>query len=102
MQSRSETWGRVALEAMASGVPVIVSTAHGLREATGGAAAAYCRADDVGCFEREIRRLRGDAGHYSACIGRGSTHIEKLAATDDFAAFERWLLGQLGVWRQGA
>lgn len=102
MPSRSESWGRVALEAMASGVPVIVSTAHGLREATGGAAAAYCRADDVGCFEREIRRLRGDAGHYSACIGRGRTHIEKLSATDDFAAFERWLIGQLNVWNQRA
>ncbi len=99
MPSKSESWGRVALEAMASGVPVIVSTAGGLRESTGGAAAATCRIDDINCWAQTIRRLRSDVEFYRACIGSGLRRIEDLQAENDFEDFEKWLLDQFSEWR---
>ena len=92
MPSRSESWGRVALEAMASGVPIICSKTHGLAEATGGAAAAYCRPDDIECWTEAIQRLRGDPAAYRAAIEAGRRRIAALAAEDDFAEFEKWLI----------
>jgi hypothetical protein len=92
MPSRAESWGRVALEAMASGVPVICSKTHGLAEATGGAAAAYCRPDDIGCWAEAIQRLRGDPAAYRTAVEAGKRRIAALAAEDDFAEFEKWLI----------
>ncbi len=99
MPSKSESWGRVALEAMASGVPVIVSTAGGLRESTGGAAAGTCRIDDTVCWAQTIRRLRSDNEFYRACIGGGLKHVADLQAENDFVDFEKWLQEQLAEWR---
>lgn len=98
MPSRSESWGRVALEAMASGVPVIVSRAPGLRECTGGAAAGYCRPDDLGCWSEAIRRLRSDGLAYTEAVNAGLRRIEELKKADDFAEFERWLVEQIAGW----
>ncbi len=100
MPSKSESWGRAALEAMSIGVPVIASTAHGIREATAGACAAYCRSDDVGCYEETIRRLRSDQEFYRDAVMKGKERVQRLAAEDDFAAFEVWLRGMLNVWQQ--
>jgi glycosyltransferase involved in cell wall biosynthesis len=98
MPSRSESWGRVALEAMASGVPVVCSKTHGLAEATGGAAAAYCRPDDIGCWAEAIERLRSDPAAYRAAVEGGRRRVSALAAEDDFAEFDRWLSARLKVW----
>ncbi len=99
MPSKSESWGRVALEAMASGVPVIVSTAGGLRESSGGAAAATCRIDDMACWAQTIRRLRSDAEFYRGCVGSGLKRVEDLSRQNDFGEFERWLIEQFAEWR---
>jgi|LauGreDrversion4_2_1035121.scaffolds.fasta_scaffold276132_2 glycosyltransferase involved in cell wall biosynthesis len=99
MPSKSESWGRVALEAMASGVPVIVSTAGGLRECTSGAAAGYCRFDDAGCWEEHIRRLLGDGYAYRQAIDAGQKRIENLQKAKDFEEFETWLTGRIAEWR---
>ncbi len=99
MPSKSESWGRVALEAMASGVPVIVSTAGGLRESTGGAAAGTCRRDDIACWSQTIRRLRSDNEFYRACVGSGLRRIQDLQAANDFEDFEKWLQEQFAEWR---
>ena len=99
MPSKSESWGRVALESMASGVPVIVSTANGLRESTGGAAAGTCRIDDIACWSQTIRRLRGDQEFYRACVGGGLRRTQELQEEDDFADFEKWLLEQFAEWK---
>jgi glycosyltransferase involved in cell wall biosynthesis len=98
MPSKSESWGRAALEAMSIGVPVIASTAHGIKEATGSACAAYCRVDDVMCWEENIRRLRGDSGFYRDAVQRGRERIRRLAAEDDFGPFEDWLRGMINKW----
>jgi glycosyltransferase involved in cell wall biosynthesis len=99
MPSKSESRGRVALEAMATGVPVIVSTAGGLRECTSGAAAGYCRFDDAGCWEEQIRRLLGDGMAYRQAIEAGQRRIEALQKAKDFEDFETWLTSRIAEWR---
>lgn len=54
--SRHESWGRVATEAMVSGIPVIASPTPGLKENLG-AAGTFVEHDDWDGWEREIRRL---------------------------------------------
>ena len=49
MPSKSETWGRVAVEAMASGTPVIVSRSPGLLECVGKAENS-CDRNDLSCW----------------------------------------------------
>jgi glycosyltransferase involved in cell wall biosynthesis len=102
MPSKNESWGRAALEAMSIGVPVIASTTHGIKEATGGACAAYCRVDDVMCWEENIRRLRGDIGFYRDAVQRGRERIARLASEDDFGPFEDWLRGMINKWKFSA
>lgn len=99
MPSKSESWGRVALEAMATGVPVIVSTAGGLRECTSGAAAGYCRFDDAGCWAEQIRRLLNDGFAYRQAVEAGQRRIEDLKKARDFEDFEGWLTGRIAEWR---
>jgi glycosyltransferase involved in cell wall biosynthesis len=99
MPSKSESWGRVALEAMSTGVPVIVSTAGGLRECTSGAAAGYCRFDDAGCWEEQIRRLLGDGMAYRSAVEAGQRRIGDLKKAKDFEEFETWLTGRIAEWR---
>jgi len=62
MPSRNETWGRTAVEAMASGVPVIHSEAGGLVECVGGAG-ILCQRDDIEAWCQAIRRLIGDPAY---------------------------------------
>jgi hypothetical protein len=54
--SKNETWGRVAIEAMAAGVPVIVSPTEGLREAIGSAGVVVSR-DDTEALDKALRML---------------------------------------------
>lgn len=102
MPSKSESWGRVALEAMACGVPVIVSKAGGLRESTAGAAADYCRVDDLGCWESAIRRLRGDGSAYRDAVEAGERRIQTLKKSADFDEFQEWLLQRIAAWKAAA
>lgn len=102
MPSKSESWGRAALEAMSIGVPVIASTAHGIREATAGACAAYCRTDDVGCWEETIRRLRSDSEFYRESVVKGRDRVKRLQSEDDFTPFEGWLRDMINKWRFAA
>lgn len=54
--SEYESWGRVAAEAVASGIPVIAHPTPGLQECLGGAGVFVDRGDLDG-IERQIRRL---------------------------------------------
>jgi glycosyltransferase involved in cell wall biosynthesis len=62
MPSKNETWGRTAVEAMASGVPVIHSESPGLVECVGGAG-IMCMHDDEDAWADAIRRLIGDRAY---------------------------------------
>jgi glycosyltransferase involved in cell wall biosynthesis len=62
MPSKNETWGRTAVEAMASGVPVIHSESPGLVECVGGAG-IMCMHDDEDAWANAIRRVIGDRAY---------------------------------------
>lgn len=91
MPSRNESWGRVALEAMAAGIPVIVGDTPGLRECTAGAA-PVCRQNDIECWSSEIRRLYPDGPARSAAIAGGLRRIAELKGINDYAAFDKYLM----------
>jgi glycosyltransferase involved in cell wall biosynthesis len=94
MPSRAESWGRVALEAMAAGVPVIVGDTPGLRECTGGAA-PVCRQTDTGCWLREIAELYEDGPRREDAVKAGLARIAALEIAPDFELFSEWLVEAL-------
>lgn len=58
--SKEESWGRVAVEAMSSGIPVIAHPTPGLLESCG-TAGIFCNRNDISAWVREIRKLKDDA-----------------------------------------
>ncbi len=91
MPSRSESWGRVALEGMAAGIPVIVGDTPGLRECTANAA-PICKQNDIECWIREIRRLYPDGPERAAAIAGGRRRISELKNINDYDAFDKYLM----------
>ena len=85
MPSVRESWGRVAVEAMCSGIPVIAHPTRGLREALDGAGTFVDR-DDVAGWERQIRRLL-DPAEYRRAAARARRRADDLDPAADLA---RW------------
>ena len=82
--SEYESWGRVAAEACASGIPVLAHPTPGLSECLGGAGTLLDRADpDV--WEKEIRRLLAEPVAWeqaSAAASRRSLELDPAAELD--------------------
>jgi glycosyltransferase involved in cell wall biosynthesis len=116
--SREESWGRVAIEAMSSGIPVIAAPTPGLLEAcgaaagagtgaaagagtgaaagsgTGGAAAAvFCRRADIDSWVREIRRLREDEGYAAQRRVAAVARAKELDPEPQLRAMAEWIGG---------
>lgn len=87
MPSVQESWGRVGVEAMISGIPVLASPLPGIREALG-EGAVYLPREDPGAWVEEVRRL-DDPAAYAAASGRARAHTAGLDYAADLAAFER-------------
>jgi glycosyltransferase involved in cell wall biosynthesis len=90
MPSRYETWGRTAVEAMSSGIPVVVSPTPGLKECCGGAA-VYLERDDLEGWVRTLRLLKSDTDFYNS---RSKVAVERARALDPKPTLERieaWL-----------
>ena len=90
MPSKNETWGRTAVEAMASGIPVIHSEAPGLVECVGGAG-IQCHRNDVDAWCQAINRIIGDRAvrehHRQAGFKRlREIEIEQVRGRQEFAA----------------
>lgn len=87
--SRYESWGRVAVEAMCSGIPVIAHPTPGLVEALG-PAGIYADRDDPDAWA-EALALLDDPGAYAvwsqAALDR-AVHLDEQARTD-LARWER-------------
>ncbi|OPC85356.1 glycosyl transferase [Embleya scabrispora] len=85
MPSTYESWGRVAVEAMASGIPVIASPTPGLRECLGDAG-TFADPRDIDAWETALRRLEKPAA-WKAASSRALARSAELDPTDDLEAF---------------
>jgi len=73
--SHSETYGLVALEAAASGVPVLAAATGGLREAVvDGETGVLIESDDPAIWAAEIERLLDDPLHAARLGAAGRSH----------------------------
>lgn len=86
MPSEYESWGRTAVEAMASGIPVVAHPTPGLRECLG-EAGVYVDRDDIEAWRDAVNRLLFD--HEAAWMVRSKAfkRSHELDPTDDLARF---------------
>lgn len=87
MPSQEESWGRVGVEAMCSGIPVLAAPLPGVREALG-EAAVYVPREDPGAWVDQVRRLDDEAA-YAEASARALEHTASVDYAADLAAFER-------------
>ncbi|MEU8870440.1 glycosyltransferase [Streptomyces javensis] len=85
--SQTESWGRVGVEAMCSGIPVLAAPLPGIREALGDAA-AYIPREDIDGWVAALGRLDDEAA-YAAAVERARAHTTRLDYAANLAAFER-------------
>ena len=90
MPSKSESWGRTAVEAMSSGIPVIAHPTPGLLESCGNAG-IFCDRNDIDSWIKEIRKLKTDSTYYEekskACLARS----RELDPEPQLANMSKWL-----------
>lgn len=93
MPSTYESWGRVAVEAAAAGVPTIAARTPGLVEA--GVAFTYLRHDDVDRWARTVDLLFDDEEAWESARASASTRAGDLeaATTAQLEALARLLPG---------
>lgn len=80
-----ESWGRVAVEAMCSGIPVLAHPTEGLRESLG-EAGVFCDRDDLGAWEAAIRRTTVPAAYTKA----KRVAAARAAALDPAHGLDTW------------
>lgn len=85
MPSSYESWGRVGVEAMCSGIPVIANPTPGLREALG-EAGTFADRDDIDSWQAELSRLLQPTA-WRAASKRAKTRAGELDPTVDL---DRW------------
>ena len=90
MPSKEETWGRTAVEAMSSGIPVIVSPTPGLKECCGDAA-IYCDRNDLDAWVLELKRLRYDTRYYNYWSKLALERAHALDPYPGLANMEKWI-----------
>lgn len=89
MPSKDETWGRTAVEAMSSGIPVIAAPTPGLKECCE-QAALFVKRDNIPEWVRLIRRLSDDKSFYDEYSNRGKARAKQLEPTHDLEMFLEW------------
>jgi glycosyltransferase involved in cell wall biosynthesis len=85
MPSRHESWGRTAVEAMCSGIPVVAHPTDGLRESLGGAGIFADRAD-IDAWAAHVTRL-SDGRAWRAASRKASKRAAELDPADDLVAW---------------
>lgn len=80
-----ESWGRVAVEAMCSGIPVIAHPTPGLREALGPAGLFVDRTDGLGW--RDVVRALADPAEWTIWSQRSLARAAELDPAADIALF---------------
>jgi len=89
MPSKDETWGRTAIEAMSSGIPVIAAPTPGLKECCENAA-LFVERQNIEEWARLIRRLCNDKSFYDEYSNRGLSRAKQLEPTHDLETFLEW------------
>ena len=87
MPSQAETWGRVGLEAMTSGIPVVAHPTPGLVDSLGDAAVFVDR-DDLDGWEAAVRALMRPA-EWSEVSQRAALHAKAFDPTRELERFRR-------------
>lgn len=86
MPSTYESWGRVGVEAMASGIPVIANPTPGLRESLG-EAGIFCDLSDLDDWNETLATLLGDPVAYAEASEAALKRSAELDPTTDLANF---------------
>ncbi|MFF3928279.1 glycosyltransferase family 4 protein [Streptomyces hirsutus] len=86
MPSSYESWGRTAVEALASGIPVIANPTRGLCESLADAG-IYADRGDLDAWETALTRLLEDPAEYRLASKRARSRSAELDPTADLA---RW------------
>jgi len=99
MPSKYESWGRVGVEAMCMGVPVIAHETPGTRESLGDAA-WYCDRDNIEEWVDSIKRVGGPFAQsfFKSAIAAQLTRI-KEQAEKDVEKFDQFINQQLEKWQ---
>ena len=84
--SEYESWGRVAAEACASGIPVIAHPTPGLSECLGGAGTLLDRAD-TDAWEKAIRRLLAEPTVWETASAAAARRSVELDPTEELEAW---------------
>jgi len=85
MPSSYESWGRVGVEAMASGIPVLAHPTPGLCESLA-EAGVFANRDDIDGYEASLRRLLMP-GEYRLASKRAKARSAELDPAGDLAAW---------------
>lgn len=85
MPSDYESWGRVGVEAMASGIPVLAHPTNGLTESLAGAG-LFCDRGNTDAWQAAIEHL-DDQDAYRAASRRARARSRQLDPTGDLAAW---------------
>lgn len=88
--SKEESWGRVAVEAMSSGIPVIAHPTPGLLESCG-SAGIFCDRNNIQAWVREIRRLKEDKEYYQKKSEACSARAKELDPSPQLRELSEWL-----------
>jgi len=86
MPSTYESWGRVGIEAMVSGIPVVAAPTPGLTEALGDAG-TFVEHRDLEGWVSTIRRLLDDPEVYAKASSAAAQRALDLDPADDLARF---------------
>jgi hypothetical protein len=94
MPSSYESWGRVAIEAAASGIPTIAADTPGLREALG-ATGYFLPATDIDAWSTAVEHLLGCEQAYAINSRDARARFEQLQVLHDaqYAEFQNILRG---------
>jgi glycosyltransferase involved in cell wall biosynthesis len=88
--SKHESWGRVAIEACASGIPVIASPTAGLKEALS-YAGIFAELDDIATWVQIIRKLKTDPLYYKKYAELTVKRSHELDPKSQLDNFKVWV-----------
>ncbi len=77
-----EAFGRVAIEAMINGIPVIASNVAGLKDAVG-SGGILLEKEDINFWISEIKKLSEDESYYKMWAEKGKEFVKKSYSEED-------------------